>query len=49
MQDDRNATIGAGAVVTKDVKENAVVAGNPAHEICAKVEPGRYIGNRWPV
>lgn len=44
-----NATIGAGAVVTKDVKENAVVAGNPAHEINAKVSPGKYIGNRWPV
>lgn len=44
-----NATIGAGAVVTKDVKENAVVAGNPAHEINAKVCPGKYIGNRWPL
>ncbi len=44
-----NATIGAGAVVTKDVKENAVVAGNPAHEINAKVSPGKYIGNPWPM
>lgn len=29
-----NAIIGAGSVVTKDVKEGSVVAGNPAREIC---------------
>jgi len=29
----RNAVVGAGAVVTKDVKENEVVAGNPAKPI----------------
>ena len=28
-----NATIGANAVVLKDVPDNAVVVGNPAHEI----------------
>lgn len=44
-----NATVGAGAVVTRDVKENVVVAGNPAHEIHAKVYPGKYINNRWPL
>ena len=44
-----NATVGAGAVVTKNVSENAVVAGNPAHEIHAKVCPGKYIANRWPI
>lgn len=41
-----NATIGAGSVVTKDVKADAVVAGNPAREINAKVWPGKYINNR---
>ena len=44
-----NATIGAGAIVTKDVPENAVVAGNPAHEIRSHVAPGKYIHNRWPI
>lgn len=42
-----NATIGAGAIVKKDVAENSVVAGNPAKEICAKVTPGKYINNKW--
>ena len=28
-----NATVGAGAVVTKDVPPNTVVVGNPAHSI----------------
>jgi UDP-2-acetamido-3-amino-2,3-dideoxy-glucuronate N-acetyltransferase len=28
-----NALVGAGAVVTKNVADNSVVAGNPAHEI----------------
>jgi acetyltransferase-like isoleucine patch superfamily enzyme len=31
VQIGNNAVIGAGAVVTKDVPENAVVVGNPAH------------------
>lgn len=44
-----NATIGAGSVVTKDVKADAVVAGNPAREINAKVWPGKYINNRYPL
>ena len=40
------ATIGAGAVVVKDVLENATVAGVPAKEISRK-KPGRYIQNVW--
>lgn len=32
-----NATIGAGSVVTKDVPENAIVAGNPAKVLRYKV------------
>lgn len=33
----KNAVVGAGAVVTKDVPDNAVVAGNPAKVIRIKV------------
>lgn len=31
----KNSIIGANSVVTKSVKENVVVAGNPAKEICS--------------
>ncbi len=41
-----NATIGAGAVVVKDVPTNATVAGVPAKVISEK-QPGRFILNKW--
>ena len=42
-----NSTIGAGAVVTKDVPENATVAGVPA-KVLNFNNPGRYVDNLWP-
>ena len=41
-----NSTIGAGAVVVKDVPKNCTVAGVPAKVISEK-EPGRFIKRRW--
>jgi len=43
-----NATIGAGAIVIKDVPENATVAGVPA-KILNYNNPGRYVNRRWPL
>lgn len=43
-----NSTIGAGAVVTKDVPKNATVAGVPA-KVLNYNNPGRYILYRWPL
>ncbi|MDR0559200.1 MAG: acetyltransferase [Prevotellaceae bacterium] len=43
-----NASIGAGAVVVKDVPENATVAGVPA-KVLNFNNPGRYVNNRWTV
>ncbi|WP_373844138.1 hypothetical protein [Bacteroides heparinolyticus] len=42
----RNATIGAGAIVTKDIPEGAVAAGNPA-KVISMNSTGKYIGNKW--
>lgn len=43
-----NVTIGAGSIVTKDIPENATVAGNYA-KILNYNYPGRYVSNRWDV
>ena len=43
-----NATIGAGAIVTKDIPENATAAGVPA-KVLNYDNPGRFIRRRWPV
>lgn len=43
-----NSSIGAGAVVTKDVPENATVAGVPARVLNYN-KPGRYVNKRWVV
>lgn len=43
-----NVTIGAGSVVTKDIPNNATVAGNYA-KILNYNNSGRYIQNKWRV
>lgn len=40
-------TIGAGAVVTRDIPENSTAAGCPA-SVISRNNPARYIKNRWP-
>lgn len=34
--------VGAGAVVTRDVPDNVIVAGNPAQVICEHINTGRF-------
>jgi serine O-acetyltransferase len=41
-----NSTIGAGAVVTRDVPDNSTVAGCPA-SVISMTQPGRFIKNKW--
>lgn len=43
-----NSSIGAGAVVTKDVPENATVAGVPA-KVLNYNNPGRYVNRRYSI
>ncbi len=43
-----NSSIGAGAVVVKDVPENATVAGVPAR-VLNYDNPGRFVNRRWDI
>ena len=43
-----NASIGAGAVVTKDIPANSTAAGVPA-KILNYNNPGKYINRRYPI
>ena len=43
-----SVTIGAGAVVTKDIPDNATAAGNYA-KVLNYTRPGRFIANQWTI
>lgn len=43
-----NVTIGAGSVITKNIADNATVAGVPA-KILSYNNPGRYIKHPWSI
>lgn len=44
----KNVTIGAGAVVNKNIPENATAVGTPAKVIHFN-NPAKYIGFKWPI
>ena len=44
----KNVTIGAGAVVNKDIPDNATAVGVPA-KVVNFCNPAKYIGHRWLV
>lgn len=44
----RNVTIGAGAVVNKDIPDNATAVGVPA-KVINYDNPAKFIGHKWPV
>ena len=41
----KNALIGTGSIVTKDVEENSTTAGNPARKIGERRHD--FINNKW--
>ena len=43
-----NVSVGAGAVVTKDIPDNATTAGVPA-KVLNYDNPGRYVNRRWTI
>lgn len=44
-----DSTIGAGAVVVKNIPPCSVAVGAPARAIHSDLQPGKYILRRWPV
>lgn len=44
-----DSTIGAGAVVVKNIPPCSVAVGAPARAIHSDLKPGKYILRRWPV
>lgn len=44
----KNVTIGAGAVVNKDIPDNATAVGVPAKVINFN-HPAKFIGHKWPI